>query len=183
MLSSGTYQHYILRSVQSGRRLLALLTAILLPGSPGHQESKPRFDSYSRPMQNPPIARRGLLAADSNIVERATALARDAAVVECPMATIEELIERLPVILDPHRLRIEGGPRVDMPSDGYQIGLRTDDGVRVVLGLTEECVVDAVDGIAVADLVERSDVLPMLAGAETTRVLGIRSDGKLFEPR
>ena len=98
------------------------------------------------------------------------------------MATIEEVIERLPVVLYQHRLRIEGGPRVDVPSDGYQIGLRTDDGVRVVLHLTEELVADSVDGIAVADSVERSDVLPMLAGAETTRVLGIGSDGKLFEP-
>ena len=97
------------------------------------------------------------------------------------MASLDDVISSLSPALEAHGLYVEGPPRTRPDGFDYQIGLRNEQGVRVVLTLTLELVDDAASCGDVVRIVERSGVLSTIGGAVSNKHLGVRSSGAVFE--
>lgn len=97
------------------------------------------------------------------------------------MASLDEVISSLSPAIEAHGLYVEETPRTSPDGFDYQIGLRNEQGVRVVLTLTLELVDDSATGRDVARIAERSGVLSTLAGAVSNKHLGVKSSGAVFE--
>lgn len=95
--------------------------------------------------------------------------------------SLADVITALAPALESHGLSIEGSPRIRPDGFDHQIGLRNKQGVRVVLTLTFELVEDSASSADAARVVERSDALTALSAAVSSKNLGVKFTGAVFE--